>query len=214
MSTEQLSQDGSSNTRATLELADCPFTQLRIWLHEAMVSRMKYPTAMTLATLGQDGRLDQRIVLLRHLDPDGLVFFAGDRSKKIRDLLAYPSVSVHFPWHELDRQVRISGKAYKLSAALTTQYFITQPDHEKSASSILDAEAEAYTNTRHFLFKQFDMMRSKFYGGGGRTATPWSGYRIIPDHFEYWQGGGSQLRERFVYEPAGSGGWKIIRVMD
>jgi pyridoxamine 5'-phosphate oxidase len=214
MPTQQLAEGSSSNTQAALGLADCPFTQLRIWLHEAMVSGMKYPTAMTLATLGTEGRLDQRIVLLKHVDPDGLVFFAGDDSKKVCDLLSHPSVSVHFPWHELNRQVRISGTAQKLSAALTTQYFITKPDFERSASSVQDADAECYTNTRNFLFKQYEMMRSKFYSGGNRATNPWSGYQIIPDRFEYWQGGESQLRERFVYEPAELRGWRIISILD
>ena len=88
-------------------LLDSPFTQLEEWLRDAVCSGIKYPAAMTLATVGTDGNPDQRTVLLKHCDNKGLVFYANDASKKIHDLLRYPSVSAHFPWHHLDRQVRI-----------------------------------------------------------------------------------------------------------
>src|SRR5687767_3798634 len=89
-------------TRDTL--LENPLMQLELWVQDAVRSGMQYPTSMTLATLGADGKLDQRTVLLRHCDAKGLIFFAGDDSKKIHDLHTYPSVSAHFFWHELDRQ--------------------------------------------------------------------------------------------------------------
>lgn len=206
--------DDSEGSQAILQLASCPFSQLKTWLHQAIVSGMKYPTAMTLATLAVDGTLDQRIVLLKHLDTAGLVFFASDNSKKVRDFSSHPFVSVHFPWHTLDRQVRISGKVYKLDPALTTQYFITKPDFEKTTAPASEMEEETFNSSRHFLLKQFHMMQSKFYGGGDRRAGQWSGYRIVPDRFEYWQGGGAQLRERFVYQTVESGAWEILQLSD
>lgn len=192
-------------------LASSPFQQLNLWLQDAVASGMQYPTAMTLATLGEDGRLDQRTVLLKHCDLDGLVFFSGSDSKKIHDLLTNPQVSLHFLWRELDRQVRISGRAEKLNATLTTHYFIHQPDHQKPRNSIVENDA---LSTRHFLIEQFEMMRSKFYGGAGRTAGHWCGYRVIPDHFEFWQGGGPRLRDRFVYRALADGYWEIIASPD
>lgn len=188
-------------------LASCPFRQLNLWLQDAVTSGMQYPTAMTLATLGEDGRLDQRTVLLKHCDQGGLVFFAGAASKKIQDVLLYPTVSLHFLWRELDRQVRIAGRAEKLSAALTTEYFIRQPEHQKARS--LSTEEDSLT-TRNFLIQQFDMMRSKFYGGADRTPGRWNGYRVIPDHFEFWQGGGPRLRDRFIYRVDTAEQWEII----
>jgi pyridoxamine 5'-phosphate oxidase len=154
--------------------------------------------------------LDQRTVLLKNCDQEGLVFFAGSASKKIQDMLLYPSVSLHFLWRELDRQVRIGGRAEKLSAALTTHYFIHQPDHQKPRNQ---TEEDTLT-TRNFLIQQFNMMRSKFYGGGDRVAGHWNGYRVVPDHFEFWQGGGPRLRDRFIYQPASDGRWNIISAPD
>lgn len=188
------------------EMLASPFAQLQVWLKDAIASGMRYPTAMTLATLGEDNRLDQRTVLLKHCDADGLVFFAGDHSKKIRDSVWHPQVSAHFPWHELDRQVRISGRVEKLPPSLTTRYLITEPEYEKVEPLQTQEDDEIYTGTRNFLIKQFNTMRSKFYGG----AEHWSGFRIIPDHFEYWQGGGSNFRSRFLYEPSSPGSWKIV----
>ena len=187
-------------------LASCPLRQLNMWLREAVASDMRYPTAMTLATLDADGRLDQRTVLLKHCDQDGLVFFADPASKKIQDLSTFPSVSLHFFWRELDRQVRICGRAEKLNAALTTRYFIHQPDHEKLAKPLAKEEL----STRNFLIQQFDMMRSKFYGGADRPTGHWGGYRVVPDHLEFWQGGGPRLRDRFIYQSIGVGKWEII----
>lgn len=187
-------------------LASCPLRQLNIWLQDAVATDMRYPTAMTLATLGADGRLDQRTVLLKHCDQDGLVFFADPASKKIQDLSLFPSVSLHFFWRELDRQVRICGRAEKLNATLTTHYFIHQPDHQKTSKS----RAEEGLSTRNFLLQQFEMMRSKFYGGADRMAGRWSGYRVASDYLEFWQGGGQRLRDRFIYQRIDTGEWEII----
>jgi pyridoxamine 5'-phosphate oxidase len=189
-------------------LFDSPFMQLESWLRDAVQSRMPYPTAMTLATLGADGGLDQRTVLLRHCDARGLIFFAGDYSKKIRDLQEYPGVSVHFFWHELDRQVRVRGMVQKVSAAETTHYFITPPDFSLPQQSCTDAGPAS----RQFLIQQFNMMRSKFYGGDKREKSRWSGYRIVPDQFEFWQGGGPRLRDRFLYRLMGPNRWSIERL--
>lgn len=193
-------------------MLECPFAQLRAWLQEATASGMAYPTAMILATMGEDGRLDQRTILLKHCDSEGLVFFADRDSKKIHDLRKNPWVSLHFPWHELDRQVRIIGRAEMLSAASTTQYFVTRPQHERI--SIARKGNEVSGTTRHFLIQQFEMMRSKFYDGGDRVPGRWSGYRVLPDQFEFWQGGGPRLRDRIVYKLETDHAWKIISVAD
>lgn len=204
----------SHNENEVAEMLTCPFAQLQIWLKEAIASGMRYPTAMTLATLGEDNKLDQRTVLLKHCDTSGLVFFAGDTSKKIRDCVWHPQISVHFSWLELDRQVRVTGKVEKLPSSLTTRYLITEPEYEKAESEAVIDEDEIYTGTRHFLIKQFNTMRSKFYGSAIRFSEHWSGFRIIPDHFEYWQGGGPNLRNRFVYERSADGGWKVFPLRD
>lgn len=197
------------------DLAACPFTQLERWLDDAIAHRLPDPAVMVLATLGADGQLDQRAIVLRHVDPRGLVFFAVDASKKIADLEAHPQVSAYFPWYAMDRQVRLSGHVERIPAAETNRYLVTPPENRAMQPVAWDQAAGAGGCSRAFLTQQFATMRSKFYGGGH-----WSGYRIVPERVEFWQGGGPRRRDRFVYiaDKAGvvdsESGWRIEAIAD
>lgn len=198
---------GASNER----LLGCPFAQLEAWLQQAMEKEIPDPAVMVLATVGADGRPDQRAVLLKHNDVNGLVFFADFASKKASDIAASPYVNAHFLWHELNRQVRINGRAEKMGAADTTRYFITNPEHEQEDLADWGLRAEKMEGSRAFLMQQFEAMKSKFYDGG-RQPSHWGGFRIIPERFEFWQGGGPRRRERSEYRLADSGEWVIERL--
>lgn len=187
------------------DLAACPVAQLARWLDEAIARQLPDAAVMVLATLGADGRLDQRAILLRHADARGLVFFAADASKKIADLQAHAQVSAYFPWYGLDRQVRLSGHVERIAAAETSRYLVMPPECRASAPAQWDQAAGA--GSRAFLTQQFNTMRSKFYGGPG--GGHWSGYRIVPERFEFWQGGGPRRRDRFAYLASGDGVWRI-----
>lgn len=191
-------------------LALSPFDQFELWLQQAINSDLPDPTAMTLATVDAEGQPDQRIVLLKHSDQSGLVFFTNYNSKKGQDIAHNPKISVHFPWHAMERQVRINGRAEKISAAETTRYFITRP-RDSQVAAWASPQSQPISS-RQFLMQQFESMKSKFLEADIQRPDFWGGYRIIPHRFEFWQGGGSRLHDRFEYLRNADNTWVLRRL--
>ena len=191
-------------------LSGSPFDQFELWLQQAIDSDLPDPTAMTLATVDAEGQPDQRIVLLKHSDAQGLVFFTNYASKKAQDIAVNPRVSLHFPWHMMERQVRINGRAEKISAEETMRYFVTRPRDSQIAAWA--SKQSRPINSRKLLMQQFEDMKVKFLNSKVPPPDFWGGYRVIPDRFEFWQGGGSRLHDRFDYKRTPDGFWVIERL--
>jgi pyridoxamine 5'-phosphate oxidase len=192
------------------DLQNSPYDQFDIWLQQAIDSGLPDPTAMTLATVDKEGQPDQRIVLLKHSDPRGLVFFTNYGSKKATDIAANPKVSLHFPWHIMERQLRINGRAEKISVAETTRYFVTRPRESQLAAWA--SKQSQPIGSRQMLMQQFEAMKEKFLGGQVPRPDFWGGYRVVPERYEFWQGGGSRLHDRFEYLRNEDGTWTINRL--
>ena len=186
-----------------------PFTQFELWLNQAIAARIPDPTAFSLATVAADGQPEQRLVLLKHVDAQGLVFFTNYRSGKARDIAVNPKVSLHFPWHGMERQVRIIGRAEKVPAEESARYFASRPrDSQLAAWASPQSEVIA---SRRQLLDEFAAMEARFTGD---IPLPdfWGGYRITPAQFEFWQGGASRLHDRFCYRRDADGAWSLERL--
>lgn len=195
-------------TREALE--DCPFRQFDKWMSQAIDSGTIDPTAMTLATVDSDGQPSQRIVLLKHTDDQGFVFYTNYGSQKAQDIEANPRISAHFPWHFMERQVKVLGSAEKISTAQSLKYFLSRPrDSQLAAWS--SPQSHPITS-RQFLLGQFEKMKEKFENGEVPLPDFWGGYRIVPRVIEFWQGGGNRLHDRFEYRLEASGSWAIRRL--
>ncbi|MDH5434827.1 MAG: pyridoxal 5'-phosphate synthase, partial [Gammaproteobacteria bacterium] len=116
------------------DLNDDPIIQLQTWLEDASHLGVIDSTAMTLATVNQDGQPSQRVVLLKHLDEKGLVFYTNLNSRKAQDIKVNSKVSANFSWLSLERQVKVEGVATQLSAKETLNYFITRPRESQIAA--------------------------------------------------------------------------------
>lgn len=191
------------------DLAAEPFSQFALWMGQAINSQIPDPTAMVLATVSEAGVPGQRIVLLKHFDNAGLVFFTNYGSKKARDIEQNPNVSVHFPWHMMERQVRVTGRAKKIPMAESLKYFVSRPrDSQIAAWASKQSRA---LESRKLLLAQFEAMKKKFADGEIPLPDFWGGYRIEPLSFEFWQGGGSRLHDRFEYTRTDDG-WRVERL--
>ncbi len=126
MSLEQQRREYSHDRLTRESLQDSPFDQFSRWLEDALASAITDPTAMVLATVDGGGRPWQRIVLLKHCDHNGFVFYTNLGSRKARDIAGNPRVSLHFPWNHLDRQVIVGGSARRISAAEAIRYFVAR----------------------------------------------------------------------------------------
>ncbi|WIO74227.1 pyridoxamine 5'-phosphate oxidase [Porticoccaceae bacterium LTM1] len=190
-------------------LADSPYAQFDHWMKQAIEAEITDPTAMCVATAGADGRLWQRMVLLKGFDEQGFVFYTNLGSRKARDIANNPNVSLHFPWLALDRQVIVSGKAEKLSKAQVLKYFLKRP--RESQLGAWASQQSSRISSRQVLEAEYGRIKAKFSKGEIPVPDFWGGFRVIPNEFEFWQGGEHRLHDRFQYLLQ-DGEWQIERL--
>lgn len=192
------------------DLQDCPVAQFKLWLQQAVDAELRDPTAMTVATVNADGQPSQRIVLLKDVSTDGFVFYTNFGSRKAQELSQNNRISLHFPWHMLERQVKICGVAEKVPTAQAAKYFLSRP--EESQLAAWASHQSRPISTRELLMQQFSKMKEKFSHGQIPLPDFWGGYCVIPQQIEFWQGGGNRLHDRFMYTRQQDGSWAIERL--
>ncbi len=174
-----------------------PVGMLQRWLDEAIRSGLYDPTAMVLTTVSATGRPSSRMVLLKGLNQAGLVFFTNYSSRKGEELAGQPDCAVVFPWHPLQRQVRVEGTADRLGDEENDAYFASRP-RESQLGAWASPQSKVVAS-REQLDARYAEAVTRF-GSGQVTRPPyWGGYRIEPDVFEFWQGRQGRLHDRFRY---------------
>ncbi|WP_439134049.1 pyridoxamine 5'-phosphate oxidase [Pseudomaricurvus sp.] len=197
MDIDQVRRDYLQGGLKREDLASDPIEQFELWLKQAIEAGMQDPTAMTVATVDAEGQPSQRIVLLKQVDPQGFVFYTNYESHKAQDITVNPLVSLHFPWHALERQVKVCGRAEKVSAADSLKYFSSRPE-ESQLAAWASAQSRP-VSSRQLLMQQFNAMKEKFKQGKIPLPDFWGGYRVVPSSIEFWQGGAHRLHDRFQY---------------
>lgn len=200
-------------TRTGLDLENLnpdPFGQFERWFKETEQAGYRMPNTMTLATVSPSARPSMRLVLLKFFDSQGFVFYTNYGSQKARDIEQNPWVALHFPWHDLDRQVRITGKAEKISTAESMKYFLTRPRGSQLGAWV--SNQSSVISSRQVLMSEFEKLKQKFENKEVPLPSFWGGYRVVPDSFEFWQGRESRLHDRFLYSLQEGGRWKIERL--
>lgn len=173
-----------------------PILQFEHWFNELLACDVPDPTAMVLATVDQNQQANQRIVLLKKADHEGFTFFTNYKSTKARDIERNNLVSLHFPWHFLERQVIVSGMVEKVNAEESEAYFHSR-SQESQWAAWASSQSEAI-DTRQQLIDRYAVIQSQY-----PTDIPlpdfWGGYRVVPKTLEFWQGGEHRLHDRFIY---------------
>ena len=192
------------------DLHDNPLTQFETWLNQVVESDLIDPTAMVVSTVSSGGQPSQRIVLLKHLDDDGFVFYTNYGSRKADEIAENNRVSLLFPWNALERQVKVCGRAEKISAAESLKYFLSRPRDSQLAAWASDQSRKI--SSRDFLMTQLAHMKEKFSEGDILLPDFWGGIRVRPHEIEFWQGGEHRLHDRFEYKLQGDGEWEVQRL--
>jgi len=174
-----------------------PFQQLILWMNDAISSQQPDPNAMILSTIDSLGNPDSRVVLLKELTSEGLIFFTSYDSKKGQQIAANQHVSVVFLWVGLERQVRIKGKAEKIDEKDSELYFKSRP-----IESQLGAWASPQSQiieSRQVINDNYKNYQQLFENKKITKPPHWGGYIILPQYFEFWQGRSSRLHDRIEF---------------
>ena len=185
-----------------------PIAEFGRWLDEALEA-CPQPYAMTLATVGADGRPSARVVLLRGHDEHGFVFFTNRTSRKGRELATSPHAALVFHWWELGRQVRVEGTVEEISAGDSEGYWKTRPRGSQIAAWA--SPQSSAIGSREELDRLFDDAADRF--GDGEIPLPpyWGGYRVVPETIELWLHHDDRLHDRVRYARADEG-WRRERL--
>ncbi|MGV8803441.1 MAG: pyridoxamine 5'-phosphate oxidase [Polaromonas sp.] len=173
-----------------------PTAQFGLWLNEAIAAQVPEPNAMTLATVASNLRPSTRVVLIKGFDARGIVWYSNYASRKGRELAGNPYAALQFHWVELERVVRIEGVVEKVSDEESDAYFNSRP---------LDSRIGAWASPQSEVISGRGVLvaNAAKYGAKFMLQPPrpphWGGYRLKPDHWEFWQGRKSRLHDRLRY---------------
>ncbi len=185
-----------------------PLRQFEAWLAQALAAKLPEPNAMTLATVGADGRPSTRVVLIKGCDERGIVWYSNFQSRKGQELAANPHAALQFHWVELERVVRIEGQVQTFGDAEADAYYASRP---------LDSRIGAWASPQSQVIGSRTVLvaRAARYAAQYALSPPrpphWGGFRLLPERWEFWQGRRSRLHDRLLYQLA-QGQWQQQRL--
>lgn len=179
-----------------------PIDEFKSWFSAAAQAGIKEPNAMTLATATKSGKPSARIVLLKGVDRDGFVFFTNYESRKGRELAQNARAALVFYWEPLGRQVRVTGRVSKVSAAESDAYFASRPLGSRYSAAV--SAQSRVIKSRADLEQRLAKMKEKYRDAGPPRPKYWGGYRVRPEEIEFWQQGEFRLHHRVRFRRRGS----------
>jgi pyridoxamine 5'-phosphate oxidase len=192
------------------ELGPDPIAGLQRWLDEAVTSGAPSPNAMLLATVDSSGQPHARYVLLRGLAADGLRFFTNHESPKAHQLDQTGLAAATFGWHDVHRQVRVTGHVSRLSPAADDAYFASRPRSTQIGSWASDQSRPL--ESREALERRVAELEERYAGVEVPRPPQWGGYLLRPTTVEFWQGQPDRLHDRILFTADDASRWRVDRL--
>lgn len=185
---------------------DNPFSQFDLWYKEAAALESFEANAMVISSV-KDNIPQSRVVLLKEYSENGFVFFTNYESNKGRELASNPNVSVLFFYEEMQRQIRIIGKAQKISEADSDAYFYSRPLASQYGAMISAQSQEIVSKD------DLEAKLESYIASNKKPQRPkhWGGYLIVASYFEFWQGRPSRMHDRICYDKINDA-WRKFQV--
>ena len=179
-------------------LAADPLEQFARWLQDAIAAGLPEPNAMVLATATADGVPSARTVLLKGVDERGFTFFTNTGSRKGAELAANPRAALVFPWHALERQVRVTGPVSVVDRAEAADYFASRP-HGSQLGAWASPQSQVIGGRAELDARLAEL--AERWPDGAEVPLPdfWGGYRVVPEMIEFWAGREDRLHDRLRY---------------
>ena len=191
------------------EMHPNPIEQFNRWMQEALDADVQQPNALTLSTATLQGRPSARVVLLKHVQEEGFVFFTNYESQKSKELDTNPLASMVFTWLPLSRQIRVEGKVVRVETGVSDEYFKKRP--RGSQIGAWASQQSKPLSGREELERAFDEVEKAYREKEIPRPDHWGGYMLMPERIEFWQGRPSRLHDRIVYEKRDSE-WDLKRL--
>ncbi|HWF34833.1 MAG TPA: pyridoxamine 5'-phosphate oxidase [Solirubrobacteraceae bacterium] len=187
-----------------------PVRQFAAWFRAAREAGVSAPEAAAVATASPEGVPSARMVLVKHYDERGLVFFTSYESRKAGELAANPRAALLFYWAPLGRQVRIEGRVERASPEESAAYVRTRA--RASQLSALASPQSRPIASRAALEARVSELAALHAGADLPLPEVWGGFRLRPDSFEFWQNREDRLHDRLRYTRAADGRWEVERL--
>ncbi len=196
-------------TLGEADLTEHPVDLFGLWYGAAEKMIVHDANAMTLSTVSKNGMPSSRIVLLKEFSKEGFIFYTNYNSDKGEQIESNSKVALNFFWLELERQVRIEGKAEKVSPGKSDEYFMSRPIDSQIAA-IASGQSKEMAN-RDVLEEKVKQLNKRYQNEPIQRPAHWGGYVVKPSMIEFWQGRANRLHDRFRYILE-KGSWRVNRL--
>jgi pyridoxamine 5'-phosphate oxidase len=191
------------------DLVDDPVAMFRRWYDDAHAAGLHEPNAMVVSTVDAQGRPSSRLVLLKGVSDEGFSFYTNTSSRKGVELRANPRCALLFPWHPLERQVRVDGVAERLPQEVVDAYFAQRPRNAQIGAWASHQSRPVVG--REELATSYAAVEERFADDEVPTPEEWGGYLVRPEVVEFWQGRPGRMHDRLVYRRDGAA-WRTERL--